>query len=91
MSDYAMSDLYRMDPRKITRAQYLAVRRNARRGRCSYRVGLCYIGRDVVACDSSGCYLPRDRRARALNLAHAAACRREKRYDAARQILALWR
>ena len=91
MSKYTVSDLFGMNPRHMTREQYTIVRRRARRGRCSYRVGLCYIGRDVVACDSNGCYLSRDRRARAINLAHAAACRKEKRYNAARQILALWR
>lgn len=49
-----MHDLFHINPRTISRADFNALRRSARKGRCSYRLGLSYVGKEVTPCDSSG-------------------------------------
>lgn len=81
-----MHNLHSGNIRTLPRTEFVAFRRNARKGGCSYRYGLFYVSRyGVEPCDSSGCFV----QSRAMTLRHVAACRAEGRYKAARDILAL--
>jgi len=81
-----MHNLHSGNIRALPRAEFMAFRRNARKGNCSYRYGLFYVSRSgVVACDKSGCFT----QTRAALLHHVASCRADGRYKAARAILAM--
>jgi hypothetical protein len=50
-----ISQLYLINAHSMSRADFYALRRNARRARCSFKVGQFYIGPGGVApCDRSG-------------------------------------
>lgn len=86
MGGWTVSSIYTCDPRReMSRELFTIVRRNARKGRVSYRVGTCYISGSVTPCNARGEIIS----GRAALLAHVASCRLEGRYKAARDILAL--
>ena len=79
-----VSELYRTEPRNLTRAAFEAIRRQARRNGCAYRLRGCYVSRHgVEACDATGNLL----QARATLLDGAQWSRRNGLRDAARSLL----
>jgi hypothetical protein len=80
-------DIFNGNARTIPRADFTILRRNARRGKCSYRFGRFYIGRDITACDANGCTI----QTRAAILNAAIESRRMGLQRAAREILAMLR
>jgi hypothetical protein len=47
-------DIFNGNIRALPRAEFVALRRAARRSKCSYRFGRFYIGVEVTPCDASG-------------------------------------
>jgi hypothetical protein len=83
---FTIGDMWRMNPRELTRAQFHAIRQRARRNGCSYRVGCSYIGRyGVESCDGNGNRLE----SRAQRLAAAQWARQSGLRYAARRILGM--
>lgn len=81
-----ISDMYRMNPRHLTREQFKTIRSRARRLGFSYRVGCSYVGRyGIEPCDNSGNRI--EPRASKLNAAQWA--RKTGLRDAARRILGM--
>ena len=80
------SELYGRNPRTLSRVEYLDIRRKARKGCLSVRVGDMYIGRGgCVPCDGCGNLI----RGFWYRLRFAQYNRRKGCYDAARATLAL--
>jgi hypothetical protein len=81
---FTIVDMWRMNPRQMTRAEYKAIQSRARRAGCSYRVGCSYVGRyGIESCDGSGNRV----QPRAIKLTAAQYARQSGLRDAARRIL----